>query len=114
MKSNPCRPLLQRKNVILGIESSCDESAAAIYDSEHGLLAHALHSQVALHADYGGVVPEIAARSHLDHIETIIAEALTQAEVGNHFASAFPGTGAQFDALQRVLGGLNSGSCPLH
>jgi len=78
MKSNPCRPLLQRKNVILGIESSCDESAAAIYDSEHGLLAHALHSQVALHADYGGVVPELASRDHirktLPLIERVLAE----------------------------------------
>ena len=81
MKSNPCGSLLQRKNVILGIESSCDESAAAIYDSERGLLAHALHSQVALHADYGGVVPELASRDHirktLPLIERVIAEAGT-------------------------------------
>ncbi|MES1929831.1 O-sialoglycoprotein endopeptidase [Salinisphaera dokdonensis CL-ES53] len=72
---------MQRKNVILGIESSCDESAAAIYDSERGLLAHALHSQVALHADYGGVVPELASRDHirktLPLVERVIAEAGT-------------------------------------
>ena len=78
MKSNPCRPLLQRKNVILGIESSCDESAAAIYDSEHGLLAHALHSQVALHADYGGVVPELASRDHIRKTLPLIERVLVE------------------------------------
>ena len=46
--------------LILGIETSCDETGLALYDSERGLLAHALHSQVALHAEYGGVVPELA------------------------------------------------------
>ena len=50
---------------ILGIESSCDETAIAIYDSEQGLLAHMLHSQAALHSEYGGVVPELAARDHI-------------------------------------------------
>ncbi|HLQ86162.1 MAG TPA: tRNA (adenosine(37)-N6)-threonylcarbamoyltransferase complex transferase subunit TsaD [Salinisphaeraceae bacterium] len=49
---------------ILGIESSCDETAVALYGN-HGLLAHAMHSQVALHADYGGVVPELASRDHI-------------------------------------------------
>jgi N6-L-threonylcarbamoyladenine synthase len=51
--------------VILGIETSCDETGLALYDSEHGLLAHALHSQIALHAEYGGVVPELASRDHV-------------------------------------------------
>jgi N6-L-threonylcarbamoyladenine synthase len=51
--------------LILGIESSCDETAAAVYDGEAGLLTHELHSQVALHATYGGVVPELASRDHL-------------------------------------------------
>ena len=50
---------------VLGIETSCDETAAAVYDGEAGLLAHELHSQVALHATYGGVVPELASRDHL-------------------------------------------------
>jgi N6-L-threonylcarbamoyladenine synthase len=50
---------------VLGIETSCDETAAAVYDGEAGLLAHDLHSQVALHATYGGVVPELASRDHL-------------------------------------------------
>ena len=46
--------------LVLGIESSCDETGLALYDSDLGLLTQALHSQVALHADYGGVVPELA------------------------------------------------------
>lgn len=79
MKSNPCACLLQRKNIILGIESSCDESAAAIYDSERGLLAHALHSQVALHADYGGVVPELASRDHIRKLMPLIERVTAEA-----------------------------------
>ena len=51
--------------VILGIETSCDETGLALYHSERGLLAHALHSQIALHAEYGGVVPELASRDHV-------------------------------------------------
>ena len=47
---------------VLGIETSCDETGAAIYDSESGLLAHTLYSQVEMHAEYGGVVPELASR----------------------------------------------------
>ena len=50
---------------VLGIETSCDETAAAVYDGAAGLIAHELHSQVALHAAYGGVVPELASRDHL-------------------------------------------------
>jgi len=50
---------------VLGIETSCDETGVAIYDTEQGLLAHALHSQVAAHAGYGGVVPELASRDHI-------------------------------------------------
>ncbi|NTV94186.1 MAG: tRNA (adenosine(37)-N6)-threonylcarbamoyltransferase complex transferase subunit TsaD, partial [Thiobacillus sp.] len=50
---------------VLGIESSCDETGIALYDTERGLLAHALHSQVAMHAEYGGVVPELASRDHI-------------------------------------------------
>ena len=45
---------------ILGIESSCDETGVAIYDDEKGLIAHALHTQIPMHAQYGGVVPELA------------------------------------------------------
>ncbi len=51
--------------IVLGIESSCDETGIALYDTQRGLLTHALHSQVAMHAEYGGVVPELASRDHI-------------------------------------------------
>lgn len=50
---------------VLGIETSCDETGVAIYDTQAGLLANQLYSQVKLHADYGGVVPELASRDHV-------------------------------------------------
>jgi N6-L-threonylcarbamoyladenine synthase len=50
---------------VLGIESSCDETAVAVYDDAAGLLSHRLHSQVAMHQAYGGVVPELASRDHV-------------------------------------------------
>jgi N6-L-threonylcarbamoyladenine synthase len=51
--------------IVLGVESSCDETGLALYDTERGLLAHALYSQVAMHEEYGGVVPELASRDHV-------------------------------------------------
>jgi N6-L-threonylcarbamoyladenine synthase len=54
--------------LVLGIESSCDETGVALYDTERGLLAHALHTQAALHAEYGGVVPELASRDHIRRV----------------------------------------------
>jgi N6-L-threonylcarbamoyladenine synthase len=51
--------------LVLGIESSCDETGVALYDTEFGLLSHALHSQVEMHAEFGGVVPELASRDHI-------------------------------------------------
>jgi N6-L-threonylcarbamoyladenine synthase len=51
--------------VVLGIETSCDETGVALYDARRGLLGHVLHSQARLHADYGGVVPELASRDHV-------------------------------------------------
>ena len=51
--------------LILGIETSCDETGIALYDSNKGLLGHTLHSQIDLHAEYGGVVPELASRDHI-------------------------------------------------
>ncbi len=54
--------------LVLGVESSCDETGVALYDSAHGLLAHALHSQVAMHNEYGGVVPELASRDHIRRV----------------------------------------------
>lgn len=65
--------------LILGVESSCDETGIALYDSEAGLLSHALHSQVAMHAEYGGVVPELASRDHIRRVVPLLREALGQA-----------------------------------
>ncbi len=67
--------------LILGIETSCDETACALYDGDRGLLAHALHSQVALHAQYGGVVPELASRDHIRRIHPLLQETLARAKV---------------------------------
>jgi len=61
---------------VLGIESSCDETGIAIYDSEKGLLAHVLYSQIELHKEYGGVVPELASRDHVRKTLPLINEAL--------------------------------------
>ena len=67
--------------LILGIESSCDETGVALYDSGRGLLAHALHSQIALHAEYGGVVPELASRDHVRKAVPLLRGVLDQAGV---------------------------------
>jgi N6-L-threonylcarbamoyladenine synthase len=66
---------------ILGIETSCDETAVAVYSGSRGLLAHALYSQIQLHARYGGVVPELASRDHVRKVLPLINEVLAQAEM---------------------------------
>lgn len=68
---------------VLGIESSCDETGVAIYDTEKGLLADQLYSQIKLHAEYGGVVPELASRDHIRKTTPLIKEALAEANL--HF-----------------------------
>ena len=67
--------------LVLGIETSCDETGVAVYDSDRGLLAHTLYSQVKLHADYGGVVPELASRDHIRKILPLLGEVLELAGV---------------------------------
>jgi N6-L-threonylcarbamoyladenine synthase len=64
---------------VLGIETSCDETGAAIYDSAAGLVAHAVYSQIEIHAEYGGVVPELASRDHVRKTLPLIREVLDQA-----------------------------------
>jgi len=64
---------------VIGIETSCDETGIAIYDSEQGLLSHALYSQVALHQEYGGVVPELASRDHIRRLIPLLRQTLEQA-----------------------------------
>ena len=66
---------------VLGIETSCDDTGVAVYDTELGLRAHCLASQVELHALYGGVVPELAARDHVKLLLPLIQKALREAEV---------------------------------
>lgn len=65
---------------ILGIESSCDETAAAVYSSEEGVLSNVIFSQINIHKNYGGVVPEIASRSHLERIREVVDQALSCAK----------------------------------
>lgn len=79
---------------VLGIETSCDETGVAIYDDSAGLLANQLYSQVSLHADYGGVVPELASRDHVRKTLPLIDAALAQAGL----------TGEQIDAVAYTAG----------
>src|SRR5688572_21870734 len=67
--------------VVLGIETSCDETGVALYDARKGLLSHALHSQVAMHADYGGVVPELASRDHIRRLLPLTRRILKQSSL---------------------------------
>ena len=71
-KPHPDRP-------VLGIETSCDETGVAVYDLQRGLLAHTVYSQIALHADYGGVVPELASRDHVRKLLPLVRETLDRA-----------------------------------
>lgn len=66
---------------VLGIETSCDETGIALYDSEEGLLAHRLYSQVNLHAQFGGVVPELASRDHIQRLIPLIKEVVNAAKI---------------------------------
>ena len=67
--------------VVLGIETSCDETGVALYDSAKGLLGNALYSQVAMHADYGGVVPELASRDHIRRLLPLTRQILADAQL---------------------------------
>ncbi len=102
--------------LVLGIESSCDETGVALYDTERGLLAHAVHSQVAMHEEYGGVVPELASRDHIRRLVPLLRRVLTdagasRADIGAVAYTAGPGlagallVGASFaEALSKALG----------
>jgi N6-L-threonylcarbamoyladenine synthase len=68
--------------LVLGIETSCDETAAAVVSGEREILSSLVLSQLDEHAPYGGVVPEIAARAHLDHLDRLVARAMEEAGVG--------------------------------
>lgn len=64
---------------VLGIESSCDETGVALYDTERGLLGHAVHTQIAMHQAYGGVVPELASRDHIQRVVPLLRRVLDEA-----------------------------------
>ena len=102
---------------ILGIETSCDETGAAIYDTERGLVAQVLHSQVDLHAVYGGVVPEIAARDHLRRLLPMVRQVIDEAGGGTPDAVAHTAGPGLIGALM-VGGGMANGlalawGCPV-
>lgn len=67
--------------ITLGIESSCDETGIALYQMGRGLLAHALHTQVAMHSEYGGVVPELASRDHVRRILPLLRQVMQEADI---------------------------------
>jgi N6-L-threonylcarbamoyladenine synthase len=92
--------------VVLGIESSCDETAIAIYDSDNGLLAHTIHSQVELHAEYGGVVPELASRDHIRYLIPLMEQALQEAGFSQDELD-----GVAYTAGPGLIGALMSGAC---
>lgn len=79
--------------LVLGIETSCDETAAAVVRADGTVLSEALISQIADHTPFGGVVPEIAARAHLDHTDSLVAKALADAGVGFADLRAVAATG---------------------
>lgn len=69
---------------ILGIESSCDETGVAVFDDEKGLVGHVLHTQIAMHAEYGGVVPELASRDHIKRVVPLVREVLSKSKTSMH------------------------------
>lgn len=109
--------------LVLGIESSCDETGVALYDTERGLLAHALHSQIDMHEAYGGVVPELASRDHIRRLiplldQVLAAAAITKDQIDAIAYTAGPGlagallVGAGFaESLAMVL---NIPALPVH
>lgn len=70
--------------IILGIESSCDETGLALFDTAKGLLSHRLYSQVAMHRDYGGVVPELASRDHIRRVMPLLREIVRESSLALH------------------------------
>ena len=79
--------------IVLGIETSCDETAVALVDDRRAILADLVLSQMALHTPYGGIVPEIAARAHLDHLDGLVVRALAEAKLGLAQVDAIAATG---------------------
>ncbi|GAA5445883.1 tRNA N6-adenosine threonylcarbamoyltransferase [Microbulbifer sp. NBRC 101763] len=91
---------------VLGIETSCDETGVAIYDSESGLLGHALFSQVDLHADYGGVVPELASRDHVRKLLPLVRQVMAKTNTKPSDLD-----GVAYTAGPGLVGALMVGAC---
>lgn len=109
--------------IILGFESSCDETGVAAVCTERGLLAHALHSQISMHQDYGGVVPELASRDHIQRIlplteDTLHDAGITLADVGAVAYTAGPGLAGALlvgaSVAQAVAWALDLPAIPVH
>ena len=103
--------------IVLGLETSCDETGVALYDTENGLIAEALHSQVDLHAVYGGVVPEIASRDHIRMLLPLIQQVMSEAGIDKPDAIAYTAGPGLVGALM-VGGGMANGlalawDCPV-
>ncbi|MGM9454898.1 tRNA (adenosine(37)-N6)-threonylcarbamoyltransferase complex transferase subunit TsaD [Legionella bozemanae] len=92
--------------LILGIESSCDETGIAIYDSDAGLLAHALHSQIDTHRVHGGVVPELASRDHINYLIPLLDKVLQQTGIDKKALD-----GIAYTAGPGLIGALLVGAC---
>ncbi|STX50493.1 O-sialoglycoprotein endopeptidase [Legionella busanensis] len=91
---------------VLGIESSCDETGIAIYDSEKGLIAQALYSQIKMHQQYGGVVPELASRDHIKWLIPLINQTLAEANLKKSDLNA-----VAYTAGPGLVGALLVGAC---
>ncbi|WP_027351437.1 tRNA (adenosine(37)-N6)-threonylcarbamoyltransferase complex transferase subunit TsaD [Halotalea alkalilenta] len=94
---------------VLGIETSCDETGVALYDTERGLLADALYSQVAMHADFGGVVPELASRDHVRRLLPLIEQVLDEAGIARDGIDAIA-----YTAGPGLIGALMVGAATAH
>ncbi len=91
---------------VLGIETSCDETGVALYDSEQGLLGHRLYSQIAVHAEYGGVVPELASRDHVRKLLPLVRELMD--ETGTQAVDI---DGIAYTSGPGLIGALLVGAC---
>ncbi|TBW49688.1 tRNA (adenosine(37)-N6)-threonylcarbamoyltransferase complex transferase subunit TsaD [Marinobacter halodurans] len=95
--------------LVLGIETSCDETGVALFDNERGLLAHALFSQIDMHADYGGVVPELASRDHVRKLLPLCDQVLSEAGCTRHDLDA-----VTYTAGPGLIGALMVGGSVAH
>lgn len=90
---------------VLGIETSCDETGVAVYDSEQGLLGHNLYSQIEIHAEYGGVVPELASRDHIRKLLPLVENILKETNSSDAI------DGVAYTAGPGLIGALLVGAC---